>query len=140
MATNLRFGHAARALALAAVAVLVVAPGCGSNKPSYCADRSQLETSVKDLGNVNIPGEGLNALESQLREVEKSANALVASAKSDFPSETSAISSSLSSLTSAIDALPSAPSVQQLAGLVPKVQDVANSVAVFADATSEKCG
>ena len=139
MATNRRFGHAARALPLALTAVLVAAPGCGSSKPSYCGDRSQLESEVKGLGNLNLSTEGLSALESQLREVEKSANATISSAKSDFPNETTAIRTSLSSLTNAIDALPSSPSAEQLVGLVPKVQNVASSVAGFADATSSKC-
>ena len=40
--------------ALAAVAVTVALAGCGSSKPSYCSNVSDLESSVKDLGNVDV--------------------------------------------------------------------------------------
>jgi len=124
-----------RTLALAAVAAIGMAPGCGSSKPGYCSDRSSLESSVKGLTNVS----SLSSLQSQLKQVEADAKALVASAKSDFPSQTSAIDSSVSALASALDALPAAPSASQLAALVPDAQAVVSAVGAFDDATSSTC-
>ena len=43
----------------------------------------------------------MSALETQLKKVESSANDVVSSAKSDFPNETSAMSSSLKALDTA---------------------------------------
>lgn len=125
----------ARTLALAAVAALVVAPGCGSSKPGYCSDRSDLESSVQGLTDVR----SVSALQSQLKQIESDAKALVASAKSDFPSETSAIDSSISTLASALDALPASPSTGQLAALLPDAQAVVSAVSAFDDATSSQC-
>jgi hypothetical protein len=72
------------ALAVAGVALALAA--WGSSEPSYCSNVSDLESSGKDLGNVNVSSGGVSALESQLKKVGSSANDLVSSAKSDFPS------------------------------------------------------
>jgi gas vesicle protein len=124
-----------RTLIIAAAAALLFAPGCGSSKPDYCSDRGNLESSVKGLTSIS----SLSALQSQLKQVESDARTLVASAKSDFPTQTSAIDSSISSLSSAIDALPPAPSAGQLAALVPQAQAVVSAVSGFDDATSSEC-
>jgi conjugal transfer/entry exclusion protein len=125
----------ARTLALATAAALVVAPGCGSSKPGYCSDRSDLESSVQGLTDVR----SVSAFQTQLKQIESDAKTLVASAKSDFPSETSAIDSSVSKLASALDALPASPSAGQLAALVPDAQAVVSAVGAFDDATSSQC-
>jgi hypothetical protein len=128
------------AFAAIAIAALFAAAGCGgSSKPGYCSDKSNLEQSVKDLGNVDLKSGGTSALEAQLKKVESNANALVSSAKSDFPTETAALESSVSALGTAIKALPSSPSVQQLAPIAVDIKNVANAVTSFADATKSKC-
>jgi hypothetical protein len=128
-------------LAIAGVlAVLAVLAGCGgSSKPGYCSDRSNLESSIKGLADVDLASGGLNALQQQLQKVQSDAKALVSSAKSDFPSETGALQTSVTSLSDAIEQLGSSPSVQQVAGLVPEVQSVTSAVKGFTEATSSKC-
>jgi hypothetical protein len=129
-----------RLLLLPALVVAVFAlAACGDSKPSYCSDRSNLEQSVKDLGNVDIGSGGLSALEDQLKKVDSDANAVVKSAKSDFPSETSAISSSVDALDSSIKGISSSPSAQQVALLTKDVAAVVSSVGNFEDATKSKC-
>jgi hypothetical protein len=115
--------------------------GCGgSSKPSYCSDRSDLQSSVKGLGDVKVTQSGgLDQLKSQLQQVESNANKVVSSAKGDFPSETSAISSSVSSLKSAVQGLPSSPSAQQLAQVAGDTKAVVTSVDGFTKATDSKC-
>ncbi len=95
-------------LALAAC-LLLAAAGCGSSKPGYCADRTRLESSIKSLTSLN-PSNGLSGVEAQLKTIQSDANALVASAKSDFPTEASAIRTSIDTLASSVRALPSNPS------------------------------
>jgi hypothetical protein len=122
------------------VAVVVFAfAGCGSSKPAYCSARSDLETSVKDLGNVSLSSGGVDALKSQLQKVKSNADSVVSSAKKDFPTETSAISSSVSALETAVKALPANPSVTQLAPIASDVSNVGTAAKSFTDATSSKC-
>jgi ABC-type Na+ efflux pump permease subunit len=129
-----------RLLVLPAILVAAVAiAACGSSKPSYCDDRSNLESSVKDLGNVDIGSGGLSALEDQLKKVDSDAKALASSAKSDFPSETQAISSSVDALDSSLQGISSSPSAEQIATLTKDVAAVVTSVGNFEDATKSKC-
>ena len=129
-----------RALALvSATAALVAAAGCGGNsKPGYCADRDSLQSSIKDLASLS-PSGGLSGLQSQLRTIQSDATALVASARSDFPSETSAIRTSVDALSSDVRALSSSPSPAQVASLAADASSVVSAVKAFADATSSKC-
>jgi hypothetical protein len=132
-----------RAVRHAFAVLLVCAPlalsACGGNsKPGYCSDRSQLQSSIKDLANFN-PSAGLSGLQSQLRTIQSNANALVASARSDFPSETNAIRTSVEGLSTDIRALPSSPSAAQIASLAADASSVVSSVSAFADATKSKC-
>ena len=122
---------------MAAVALIALA-GCGSSKPGYCTDRTNLESSIKGLTSLN-GSSGISGLQSQLKTIQSDANALVSSAQSDFPSETSAIKSSVDSLESAVKALPSSPSAGQIATIAVNAASVVSSVKTFTDATSSKC-
>jgi hypothetical protein len=128
----------ARLVCLAAVG-LVAITGCGSGKPAYCTDRSNLENSVKGLTNFN-PSSGVSGLQSQVKKIQSDATALVNSAKGDFPSETSAITTSVSSLESAVKGLSSSPSAGQIATVTSAASGVVSSVQSFTNATSSKCG
>jgi hypothetical protein len=131
-----------RALALlGATVALVAATGCGGGggKPSYCSDRDQLESSIEDLANLSF-SDGLSGLESRLTTIRRDATTLVDSAKSDFPSETSAIRSSVDALAGDVRALPSSPSASQIAALASDASSVVSSVRAFADATDSNCG
>lgn len=126
-------------VAALAAGALVAAAGCGgSDKPAYCSDRSQLESSIKDLTNID-PSQGLGGLQTKLTTIQSDANALVASARSDFPSETSAIRSSVSALATDIRALPSSPSAAQVASLASNASAVVSAVSGFVDATKSQC-
>jgi hypothetical protein len=121
------------ALALAAVA------GCGgSDKPAYCTSRANLESSIKGLTNVNL-GSGVSALQTQLTKIQSDANALVNSAKSDFPNETSAIKTSVSALTATVKALPSSPSTAEIATVAKQAAGAVTAVESFYNSTSSKC-
>ena len=123
-----------------AVAAAIAVTGCGSSsKPAYCSDQSDLEQSVKDLGNVDLKTGGTSALEAQLQKVKSDATKLESSAKSDFPTETAALQSSVSALDTAVKSLPKSPSVQELAPIAIDVKNVANAVTGFTNATKSKC-
>ena len=126
------------ALLLAATAALALTACGGSDKPGYCADRSQLQSSIKDLTNLT-PSEGLSGLKTQLTTIQSDANALVASARSDFPDETSAIQTSVSKLAGDVRALPSNPSTAQIGALAADASSVVSAVSSFMDATKSAC-
>jgi hypothetical protein len=113
--------------------------GCGSSKPAYCTDRSNLQNAMNGLKGLTISG-GVSAWESQAQKVDTAATALVNSAKSDFPSQTSAISSSVKALKSSIAALHSSPSAATIATAAQNASNMKNSVNSFTNATSSKCG
>jgi len=122
------------------VVALVAATGCGSSnsKPAYCSDRSNLEQAVKDLPS-SVTSSGASGLQAQVTTIEDDATALAAAAKSDFPSETSAMKSSIDSLKTAVQGLPSNPSASDLAPIALDATAAVNAVKGFASATKSKC-
>lgn len=124
---------------VAALSVAFFALGCGSSdKPEYCSETSDLQQSADDLKN-DVTSANVSALKSDLQTVQSDANAVVNSAKQDFPSETSAIQSSVSALSTAVQDLPSSPSGKQLAQLTPDVSAVVTAVNGFSSATESDC-
>jgi hypothetical protein len=122
-----------------AVLGLVALTGCGgASKPAYCTNRANLQSSVKGLTNLSA-GSGLSGLEAQLTKIQSDANALVSSAKSDFPNETSAIKSSVSTLTATVKSLPASPSAANIATLATQAADAVTAVENFYNSTKSKC-
>jgi len=126
------------AVAIIAGVALVALAGCGSSKPAYCSDRTNLEKSVKDLPSVTSSS-GISGLQSQLTTIQSDATTLANAAKSDFPTETSAVKTSVDALQSAVKALPSSPSASQIAPIALDASNVENSVKSFVDTTKSKC-
>ena len=128
-----------RSVASVAAVALVAMAGCGgSSKPSYCSDRSNLESSVKGLTSAATSGD-VSALKSQVTTIKGDATSVVSSAKTDFPSQTSAIKSSVDTLDNAVKTLPSSPTPAQVATVGSAAAGVVSSVKSFSDATSSKC-
>jgi len=126
------------ALATAAPVALIALAGCGSSTPAYCSARTNLENSIKGLTSLN-PSSGISGLQAQAKTIESDATALVSAAKSDFPSETSAIKTSVDTLQQAVKSLPSSPSVTQIASITADAASVVSSVTSFVDASKSKC-
>jgi hypothetical protein len=126
---------------LVALAAAAVVSACGgSSKPSYCKDTANLKQSVQDLGNINVVQGGTNALTSALSKVQSNATAVVNSAKSDFPNETTAITSSIDALKKSAQSLASSPTQPAVIAQVPgQISAVVKSIQDFSSATSSKC-
>ena len=71
--------------------------------------------------------------------MQSDAQAVVNSAKSDFPNETSALETSVNALTASAKQLTSTPSAAAIAQVVSNVSGVATAAKNLADATSSKC-
>lgn len=125
------------ALSMLALFAVGAASGCGG-KPQFCDDRTTLQESVKSLPSAATSG-GVSGLEAQITKVETDAKTLIDSAKSDFPSESSAIENALNQLKSSVSGLPEKPSTSQLAGIVINATAVVNAVNSFVSATDEEC-
>jgi hypothetical protein len=126
-------------VACVAIVGLVALAGCGSSKPAYCTDRTNLQNSIQGLKNLNTSS-GVSGLKTQLQKIQFDATALINSAKGDFPNETAAMKSSLDSLASAAKSLPSNPSASQVGALAGDASSFVNSVNAFSSATKSKCG
>jgi hypothetical protein len=122
---------------LAAVGLLALA-GCGSSKPAYCTDRTNLENSIKGLTSLS-PSNGLSGLQSQLKKIQTNATALANSAKGDFPNESSAVESSVNTLASTVKSLSGTPSGSQIAKVATDASSVVSAVKSFTSATASKC-
>ena len=129
---------------LLAAAGLVAATGCSSSSstssgpPAYCAARTNLENSIKGLTSLNASS-GVSGLKSQVTAIENNAGKLVDQAKGDFPTQTSAITSSVNALKSSVAGLSSSPSAAQIATITKDAGSVVSSVASFMTASSSKC-
>jgi len=124
--------------AMVTAVALIALAGCGSSKPAYCSDRTNLENSVKNLPS-SVSSSGISSLKSQVTTIKSQATTLVSSAKSDFPTQTSAVKSSVDALSSAVKALPSSPSATQLAAIGLDASNVVSSVKSFTDNSKSKC-
>jgi hypothetical protein len=122
-------------------ATVALLTGCGgSSKPSYCSAVGDLKSSIQALPSVDVVKNGTSALQSAFTKVQDNANAVVNDAKSDFPTETSAVKTSVDSLSSTVKQLSSNPSAATVAQLPAQVSAVATAVKGFTSATSSKCG
>jgi hypothetical protein len=109
-----------------------------SGPPAYCAARTNLENSIKALTSLNASS-GVSGLKAQVTAIENNAGKLVDQAKGDFPSQTSAITSSVDALKSSIAGLSSSPTAAQIATITKDAGTVVSSVASFMSASSSKC-
>ncbi len=121
-------------VALAATAVALIA-GCGGSKPAYCSNVSDLESSVKGLH----VSDGLSSLKTQLQTIEKQGKSVISSAKSDFPSETTAMKTAFANLQTEVNSISSKPDVSQLATLAADAKAAVDSVNSFVSASKSKC-
>ena len=126
-------------VALAAAALIAIGCGSSNDKPAYCSDVSDLQSSVNDLKNVQLNSDTISTVQTDVQKIQTNANAAVSSAKQDFPNETSALKSSVSTLSTAIKQLPSSPTAQQLAALVPDISNTVTAAKNLSSATKSAC-
>lgn len=117
--------------------------GCGSSKPAYCGHVSELEKSVQSLGSLDVQS-GVSGLEAALRKVNSSAKAVISSAKSEFPTQTTSIEKSVSGLESTVKEFSSATTTQARGAAIAKlpvaVSAIDTAFSEFSSATKSKCG
>ena len=119
-----------RLLAVGAGLVLVLGvAACGgddddddSSSAQFCNDRQALQTSVEDLGNVNVVENGTSALTDAVDEVKKNAEALKDSASDEFEPDVDALTDAISELVDAVKNLGSGDGVSAVQSAASDVQ------------------
>jgi hypothetical protein len=129
-------------LAVAASAATVAACGSSSSstaKPAYCSTVTALKKFFINPPTIAV---GASQLEAGLaKNVNSQVTAAVSSAKSDFPQQTQAMSSSLAELEKTLKGIPaSGPSASQFSTLLAQLPDALNAIGAFINATHSKCG
>lgn len=125
------------ALALAAPALMVA--GCGDDKPDYCSNVSDLQSSIDELKSVDLGTDTLSTVQTDVQAIQRDADAVVSSAKEDFPDETSALESSVSTLSTSVQELPASPTAEQLLALAPQIANSVSAADNLKSATSSAC-
>lgn len=123
----------------AAVATAIGVAGCGGSDPEYCTDRSALRESLSDLRDVDVRADGVGALETQLRQIQSDANALVASAREEFEPEASALRVALTRVEAAGRTAVADPSTQTLPALAAEVAGMVSAFDQLSDAVRSRC-
>ncbi len=134
-----RYGQPA-VLAVLAVSAALLAGCGGSSKPAYCSAVTNLESSIKALPNTDVLKNGVSALQTAFTKVQNDATAVVNNAKSDFPSETTALTSSVDALSTTVKQAAANPSPTLLLSVPAQVSALVSAANGFKSATSSKCG
>ncbi len=80
---------------IAAVAAVTL-PGCG--KPEYCAKKTDFDSSVTTLTHVSLTPPDPTVVETDITNVQNAGTAMINAAKSDFPSQSSALENAITSV------------------------------------------
>lgn len=133
-------GRTAITGAVAAIGLAIGVAGCGgSDKPAYCADRTALRQSLADLGDVDVRADGVDALTTQLRTVERDATALVGSARDEFAPEASALRSAIARVERSAQQAIADPSAQSVSAVAADASDLASAFGELSDAVAARC-
>jgi PBP1b-binding outer membrane lipoprotein LpoB len=81
----------ARFLSIACIAAVaaVALPGCG--KPEFCAKKTEFNSSVTTLTSVSLTPPDPTEISNEISNVQSAGTAMINSAQSDFPSQSSAL-------------------------------------------------
>lgn len=127
------------ASALAVALSLAGAWGCGEDEPAYCGDRDALEESIDGLAEVDVRADGIDALQTQLQDVQTDASALVDATRSEFGPEADQLKTAVSSLGTAVERAGESPSADTLTGIATALSGVQTAFSQLSDAVGDGC-
>jgi len=134
---SLRSGKSWLPGGLAITALAIVLPGCG--KPSYCSKVSDLQALGPADQAHRSADHGLDLGRPHRQPHRENTNAAITAAKSDFPQETQALSSSYATLKGTVTQVSARTSRANLTTLAVQATAFANAVDDFKTATNSKC-
>lgn len=110
-----------------------------SGTSQVCTDAATAKASLQSVVSMDVLTEGTAALKSNFATFKTDAEALIASAQTQFAPETEAVKTSISNLESAINALADSPSVAEVAALAPALASIKTSTQTLFDAVDAAC-
>ena len=131
--------------ALAAISLtgVVFLTGCGSSKPAYCTQVTNLKDSVKTLEQVELSPSNLSTITTDIQKVGTSTKELASAVGTEFAPQISSMKSSVAALEATIKELGSAPSSSTLAhaiSVVPaQIEALKHSTTEIQEVTKSKC-
>jgi hypothetical protein len=131
--------HLIPSLAVAGACAFLGACG-GDDKPAYCSDVDNFKDAVSGLTSPDIAANGVSGVTTAVNNVKTSGQALVASAKSAFPTQTSALNTSLTALSATAQQLGNSSTRQAALRAIPAEAIAVNSAyQSLATAAKDKC-
>lgn len=122
-----------------AVSVLVFAGCGGSEKPAYCANVDAFQQSVDDFG-TSLKSLDVAQIQAAGDQVQNTGDAMIASARADFPTETTALRTSIREVRSELNGLSTAnDKPAAIASLVAGLSALKTDYAAFQDASKSAC-
>lgn len=107
--------------------------------PQVCIDAEVTKASLQSIVSVNVLKDGTNALRSNFAAFKSDADTLIASAQSEFSTQTTAVKDSIAQFQTAMDALKDKPSVAEVAALAPALASIKTSTQALLDAVQQAC-
>ncbi len=138
-------GRAVRRGRIAALVVGLVLPalltgGCGSSKPTYCQKTTELKSAVSAITHLDLSKEGIAGAEAAVGKVQSSATGLVEAAKSEFPTQTEAISTAAKEFADSVKAASDPQKRGSAVSQIPaEIVALGSGVNEFVSATKSKC-
>lgn len=126
-------------LVAGALAGGVAACGGADADPAYCQDRTALEQSLRDLGDVDLQAGGLDALTDQLRAVQRDADQLASSARDEFAPQASALRAATARLEDSVRATVADPTADRISATAADASDVVTAFGDLSDAIGSRC-
>ena len=136
----------------AVIAIALGLAGCGSSsssgsgsgstttpKEAVCADRANLETSVRALTNSDTLTGGKSSIDAALKKVQKDLDALKSSAKANLKPQVDAVKSALDQLKTVLDGFGNGSITSSLTDAGNAIAKVGTSTADLATALSTEC-
>lgn len=128
------------AIGLSGAALLA---GCGSSKPAYCTQVSNLKSSVQTLEHVEVSPSNLSTITTDVQKVGTSTKELESAVKSEFAPQINSLKSAVSALEGTVKTLASAPTssnISHAASVVPaQVEALKHSAQEVEAVTKSKC-
>ncbi len=123
---------------IAAVAAVTL-PGCG--KPEFCAKKTDFNSSVSTLVGVSLTPPDPTEITTDITAVEDAGTAMINAAKSDFPSQSTALENSLNDVVSTGKTLTTSTNLTATGVTLAAQLLLLNSAwDSFKTATNEACG
>ncbi len=112
---------------------------CGGGTPAVCSDLSDVQSTLRQLQNVQPGANTLSELKKWASTLNKQLHQLAADASNQYSSQIQAVQQSLQALQTDVRAASSHPTAASIGQLQPDLADVRSSMHKLSSAVSTTC-